>query len=231
MTGAIPTRFLRPLALLLLLILPLLLAAGCSDDELSEGDTTEETAGETTTSEPGDTTTSEGGETNRTTAEGETSALELAQECSNELYSVSYPEGWVTNEQAVDSLPACSLFDPESVELGETLQVPESIAVFLRVEEVAFAATNQEDSFEEELAREGLVVAGQAAVRAESRATGEGFRPQGMLTTSYLVNLEGRTFVATTHDTGELDYETKQDVLDRMMETLQFTEAALGSGG
>lgn len=59
----------------------------------------------------------------------------------------------------------------------------------------------------------------------ELRATGEGLRDKGMLTTSYRVDLDGRTFFANTHAVGDLDYERKQAVLDMMMETVVFGDA------
>jgi hypothetical protein len=223
---------LRPMFLLpFVLVLSLVALAGCGDGE--EAATTTAAGAETTTEAAPDTeTTTTDSETTTTAAGATTTAPDatdlppLDQECSSPAgYRLSYPAGWVTNEEQANQLPPCSLFDPESVELGETLHVPETIAIRVGVEEVAFDET-VDSRFEEELDREDLRVGGRTAVRLETRSTGEGLLDRGIESTSYRIDMgDGRTFIATTYDVGELDYETKQEILDRIMETLRFVES------
>jgi hypothetical protein len=201
-------RFRPTLLLPIVLVLSLVVLVGCGNGEQA-GTTT--TAAEVATTE--------------TAAPDSADELVLTQECSSPAgYRLSYPEDWVTNEEEANQLPPCSLFDPESVELGETLHIPESIAIRAGIEPVVFDST-VDRLFEEELDRQDVQVAGRAAVRLETRATGEGLLQPGVLATSYRVDLGDRTFIATTYDVDELDYETKQEILDRMMETLRFVES------
>lgn len=37
--------------------------------------------------------------------------------------------------------------------------------------------------------------------------------------------MNGQTLIAETHDTGDLEYERKQRMLDALVETLRFTGA------
>ena len=158
-----------------------------------------------------------------------TSGTELTERCSNPNgFSISYPTGWITNEDAIHQLPPCSLFDPESVDTGDGFEVPFDIAVFIRVESVPFEEVGDDPVLAEELSREDLTIDGRKAVRVESRATGEGMLPDGVLTTSYRVDMSGRTLLASSHDVGGLDYSTKQQALDAMMESLQFDDSAGG---
>jgi hypothetical protein len=167
---------------------------------------------------PEDTPTPEPTEATPTPPEDD---VALAQQCANpDGFSVEYPDGWVTNEAEENELPPCSLFDPASVDTGEGGDVPADIAVFMRVEPVAFAAVD--DPTVEEVAREELSLAGREAVRVETEATGEGLFPEGLRSTSYRVDLGEQTFMATARDVGEPGYASKQDALDAMIETVRF---------
>jgi hypothetical protein len=150
--------------------------------------------------------------------------IEASERCSNPSgFEVSYPEGWVTNEEQENGLPPCSLFDPESVDTGDALEVPLDIAVFIRIERVPFEQVERAE-FADEVSREELTVADRPAVRVEYQATGGGLAPAGTMTTSYRVDLGEETLIAVAHDIGEPAYTSKQEALDEMMRTLEFFE-------
>lgn len=138
----------------------------------------------------------------------------LTQECTSpDGFTISYPEGWVTDEE-------CTLFDPESVEF-EGMHVPESIGVYANVDAVEFERTEPE-RFEEELGGRETTIDGRPALRLETEATGEGLYDAGHVSTSWRVDLDGETFIAITHDVEELDYAANQAILDAMVESLTF---------
>jgi hypothetical protein len=151
---------------------------------------------------------------------------ELTAQCTNpDGFTVSYPEGWSTNETTEDALPPCSLFDPQTVDTGDALEVPADIALFLRIEAVAFDAT-EDDVTVDVVDRSELTVNGHTAVREETEATGDGMFPEGTRSTMYRVDLGEQTFIAVTRDEGDPAYEVKQQVLDAMIDTLTFAEQA-----
>jgi hypothetical protein len=152
------------------------------------------------------------------------SPIEATERCTNpEGFEVSHPEGWVTNEESEDGLPPCSLFDPESVDTGDALEVPLDIAVFIRIEPVPFRDVESAD-FADEISRQELTVGERPAVRLEYQATGGALLPAGTLSTSYRIDLGEETLIAVAHDIGEPAYRVKQDALDAMMRTLEFFE-------
>jgi hypothetical protein len=150
-------------------------------------------------------------------------STELTQECTNpEGFTVSYPEDWVTNEAAENDLEPCSLFDPGSVDTGPASQVPTDLAVFLRIEDVELEVVDHPMGAEE-LERQDVSIDGRDGVRLETEATGEAMFPEGLHTTTYQADLDGRVFLASTHDDGEPEYTEKQDVLAEMIDTVTFT--------
>lgn len=143
--------------------------------------------------------------------------------CENEQdgYSVAHPPAWETNQGSV--LPACSLFDPDDVEVERGTEIPFDIAVAIRVEPVEMERIAETGSAEEELDREDATVDGREAVRREVESTGEALRPAGLRSTLWLVAIDDdQTLVAVTHDAGDPEYGDKQEVLDRMVESLQL---------
>ncbi len=149
--------------------------------------------------------------------------------CTNpeDDYTVEYPADWATNEDSIDSVPPCSLFDPDPAQIRtEGQQVPADVAVFLRVEPVSFEEASGASASEQELSRRDAMVDGRRAERIEVRHTGEGLYPEGTLTTRWTVDLDGESFIATSHNIGEPAYEEKVRVLDRMMQTVTFRSGA-----
>jgi putative cell wall-binding protein len=143
-------------------------------------------------------------------------------------YTVDYPVNWATNAEERGRLGPCSVFDPDPEELEwDHMEIPETIAVAMRVDAVTFDREDDEERFSEELSREETTVDGRRAMRVELRATGEGRRTEGTLTTQWRVRLGAeQTFIASSHSTGEPTYEHKVNVLDHMMATIDYDEPA-----
>lgn len=143
--------------------------------------------------------------------------------CENDRdgYTVRHPRDWETNEG--DVLPPCSLFDPDDVEVERGTEIPFAIAAVFRVEPVALERAAAGGDAEEELDREETTVDGRDAVRREVESSGEALRPAGLRSTIWLVATgDEETLVATTHDAGALEYAEKQDLLDRMVDSLEL---------
>lgn len=136
-------------------------------------------------------------------------------------FRVSYPAGWHANPG--DVMPECSVFDPNPVRLEEGTEIPFSMAVSLRIENVPFQRAASVGREARVLSREETTVDGRRAVRLETRSTGAAIQPEGMLSYRYVVDLNERTLIATTYDAGSLGYARKKQVLDRMMNSLNFT--------
>ena len=151
-------------------------------------------------------------------------ASEQTVECQNEKlgFRVRYPAGWHANGRG--PLPACSVFDPQPVQLPEASEVPYRLAVAFRIDERPFDVATGIPAGVEVLKRADLTVDGQPARLLETRQSEDHLPPQGGRAYRYFVNLGGRTLIASTYDIGELDYATKRGVLDRMLGTLKFTE-------
>lgn len=141
-------------------------------------------------------------------------------------YEVSYPAGWHTNPG--DVIASCSVFDPDPIELQPDTEIPLDLGVIILVDPVPFdTAADPDERFERVLEREELEVDGGRAARLETEATGEGMTPEGTLSYRYVVDLDDeRTLIASTYEVGDLDYEDKKGVLDRMVETLELGGSA-----
>ena len=136
-------------------------------------------------------------------------------------FTVSYPSDWQTNDG--DVMPECSLFDPEPIRVEPATEIPQDIAVAITLDEVDYETVSAPSRFEEETDRSEHTIDGRDAVRIEATATGEGLYDEGTRTTRWVIRVgEGRTLVAHSTDAGEPDYDRKQEVLDRMIDSLEF---------
>lgn len=141
------------------------------------------------------------------------------------VYTVEHPQEWRTNDGAV--LPVCTLFDPEPIDVEPGTEIPFSIAVAITVENVAAdRMTESENRGQRVISEREEEIASRRATRIETEATGDApLTPEGTRTTRWIVPLDdGRTIVARTHDTGDLEYQEKQDVLDRMVRSLTLAD-------
>lgn len=138
-------------------------------------------------------------------------------------YRVQHPQDWKTNDG--DVLPLCSLFDPDDVDVERGTEIPFSVAVVVRVEPVPLSRAAEEGRAEEEIGRDETRIAGRDAVRREVESTGEALRPAGLRSTLWLVSFgDDETLIAATHDAGSVEYDQKQQVLDRMVASLELDE-------
>ncbi|MGF1496529.1 MAG: S-layer homology domain-containing protein [Elainellaceae cyanobacterium] len=149
--------------------------------------------------------------------------IALDQTCTNETigYTIGYPAGWQTNPGQV--IESCRVFDPQSITLPEQAESTDE-AIHLRVDNVAFDRVTQGNISARELSRQTIEVDGYQAIATENESTGRGLLPEGMRFYQYAINLEGdRTFIATTYDVSDNQYERNKRVLDQMISSLDFT--------
>lgn len=147
---------------------------------------------------------------------------EAWRSCENasDGYTIEYPGDWRTNDG--DVMEPCSLFDPEPIDAAEDTEIPLDLAVIITVDPVDFDDASAPDPFQDELDRETATVDDRSAVRLEVVGTGEGFLPEGVEATRWLVDLQGRTLSAATYDVGDPPYDESQRVLDDMIGTLDL---------
>lgn len=139
-------------------------------------------------------------------------------------YEVRYPEGWETNPG--DVLPTCRVFDPGEIRLEEGTEIPFGYAISTFAEDRPYEEIVEaigEGPGLEVRSTEETTVDGRTALQVEAVGTGEALLPDGMARYGYLVDLDERTLLATTYDAGDLDLETKRNVLDAMMDGLEWT--------
>lgn len=170
----------------------------------------------------GDSGTSDAPSTTASSAATSTPA-QAWTECENatDAFAVRYPGDWQTNSGSV--LEACSLFDPQPIELEEGTEIPAYIAVSIDVEEVAAEVVVSESPTQRVLARHDSEIDGVRATRAEMEATGEGLYEKGLRFTVWAVAAASeRTVILRSSDVGSLPYAEKQEVLDRMAGSLRL---------
>ena len=150
----------------------------------------------------------------------DTKKATLSQRCTNAQYgiSVSYPEGWHTNDGSV--LPACSVFDPAPIDIPRNSELPFDLAVVLRVETDPVEQLTRSSQWERVLATAQRTIGGRVVTRVEVEATGEGLADRGMRSLRYVVDLGGgRSLVASTHATDDA-YEENKQTLERIVESI-----------
>lgn len=146
----------------------------------------------------------------------------LTQSCTNADagFSVSYPADWQTNDGAI--MPACSLFDPQPIDIAPATEIPADIGVALTRQAVPFDVAGGEDFTRRIISRDTTTIDGRRAVRIEAESTGEGLHDTGTIGYSYIVDLDGAVIIAQSYDVGDPGFETKKRVLDSMMQSLRI---------
>jgi hypothetical protein len=134
--------------------------------------------------------------------------------------TVNYPADWHTNTGEV--MTACSLFDPEPIDIEPDTEIPHDIAVIIRVEPVSFDQVSEPSSGEYRISSRETTIDGRRALVVESESTGDGLLPEGVLAYRYYIDLNGETIVAESYDLGEPAFATKRSRLDEMMRTASF---------
>lgn len=150
----------------------------------------------------------------------------LGERCANPEagYEISYPGGWHTDPG--DVLGPCRVFDPEPLELEPNTEIPFDVAVVLDVEDIPYDeirdAIRDDDRGLRVRSLTETRVAGRPAIRVHGVGTGAALLPEGMDRYGYVVDLDERTLLATTYEAGDPSFETKRDVLDAMVESLEL---------
>jgi hypothetical protein len=130
-------------------------------------------------------------------------------------YQVDFPAEWNANAE-VGREPPCSWFAPTEYETGAPGDVPDEVAIVIRV----IDGEREYGSAEVLEREEGIVGATQSAYRALVEFDDE-------TVYEYVVQLgptweEGPNLVVGTADTRGDDFELNRAVLDRMMATMEF---------
>lgn len=166
-----------------------------------------------------------------------TDGVTLGATCANPQlgYGIDYPAGWAVNDGGV--LPACSLFDPSSVEVEPATEIPPSIAIAIRGSDPPFdrlaTPTGDVQDGIETVERTQTTVGDRDAVKVLFEATEDAaLLEPGTRGYRYLIDLgdpepiaAASTLVAVVYDAGETDFDRKRQVLDAMMASLEFTGA------
>lgn len=140
-------------------------------------------------------------------------------------YRLEFPTPWFTNDAGIAE--PCRFFHPEPFTLAPRTEAT-GIAVNVRLNPLRFeeaAPTPDGSPGSEVLERRTTTVDGRAAVRAETRTTGQGLLPPGTRVTAWFVDAGDGTLVATTSETAAAGrYEDNVEVLDAMMQSLRLSD-------
>lgn len=185
----------------------ILIFTGCGRDE-DEAATTTTTSSSTTSTTAGTTTSIRSGTSTTTGGQGS----RLSQSCvlrdRDVRIGVRYPRDWRVNSG--QTVPECTAFDPDPIELRGGTELPRELAVVVRVEPVGFDRASTAEGMRVEAERR-MTVDGRPAVRQEVVTTGRGLGPAGQRSVRYIIdggtdrsiitstwNVEGNNFAAST---------------------------------
>jgi hypothetical protein len=133
---------------------------------------------------------------------------------STERWRVPFPTDWHTNSGEVE--PECSFFDPEPFELEPGTESFD-IAISMRIASVGFEQATDPDRCATVQSRNELTIDGRRAVVMEKVSTGRCILPEGVDFVQYFADLGDRTFIASTYDVGDNDFDQNREVLRDMM--------------
>lgn len=146
--------------------------------------------------------------------------------CTNDEadYTARPPVTWSVNRG--DTLPPCSAFDPEPIEVRTGTDDTRELAVLLRDEAVTYEeALTPAPGHGSVVDREQtLTLGGRRAALQERTATGQGLHPEGGRSTMWLVDRGDHTLIGETHDVAGRAYAAHQGVLARMLLSLELPE-------
>jgi hypothetical protein len=153
----------------------------------------------------------------------EETGFEDGLRCTNveDGYSVSYPGDWHANEEVqssegLDGVSACLMFGPEPLQVLPHAGPPPGAVIIIQPVSQAPAVIG------EVTLEERTKVDGRDATVREFHAA-EPHMAAGALVYQYLVELDdGWLLLVATDSTRDGDYVGHRDILDRMMQTLEF---------
>jgi hypothetical protein len=155
------------------------------------------------------------------------SASSEGQRCTNEQlgFALLYPDDWHTNEeieQMFDDPPTspCTFFGPEPMDIAPNAGLPPTVAItFGRQEGPSPHPGSARLVMEDDLIVDGH----QATVREWEWTEDDVFHSRGERFSSYEVELGDGTFlIASTNHSAEGEPEERKEVLDAMMQSLEF---------
>lgn len=138
-------------------------------------------------------------------------------------YELRFPETWFTND--ADIAESCRFFHPAPFTLEPGTEAA-GIAVSVRLNPMSADEVIPPPGgspADETVERRATTVAGRAAVRRVTLATGRALRPEGTRAVSWFVDAPNGTIVATTSEAASAGrYEDNVDVLDAMVQSLRL---------
>lgn len=145
--------------------------------------------------------------------------------CQNDTdgYAVEYPSDWYANDEipaseGFDRVPACRYFAPNEFEVQPNAGLPPTVAI-------SFQRAAEETPVDGTLvSSEQTTVGGRQATVRESETREGGFgMPAGTLVYQYFIELDGGdVLIVATDSSRDGDYAEHRQILDLMMETLEF---------
>jgi len=127
---------------------------------------------------------------------------------------IRYPRGWRVNSG--QTVPECTAFDPDPIQLGAATELPRELAVVVRIEPVGFDRASAADGVRVEAERR-MTVDGRRAVRQEVVTTGRGLGPAGQRSVRYVVDGgTDRSILASTWNVEGNNFAASTEVLDAM---------------
>jgi hypothetical protein len=138
-------------------------------------------------------------------------------------YALDVPSDWYANPrveggEGLDDVAACRFFGPTEFEIAPNAGIPPAVAISIQI--VADAPPAAGEVVE---SRDVLVDGSDATVRLVE-TTSDGFTPAGTLVYEYLVTMDdGRVLLVGTDSSRDGDFEEHREVLDAMMQTLDFS--------
>lgn len=192
---------------------------GCGGDD-DEAATTTTTSSSTTSTTAGP-TTSRASSTSTTTGD---QGRQLTQSCTlrdrDVRIGVRYPGGWHVN--SAQTVPDCTAFDPDPIELQGATELPRELAVVMRVEPVGFDRASTAAGVRVE-AETRMTVDGRRAVRQEVVTTGEGLGPAGQRSVRYIIDAgTDRSIIASTWNVEGNNFAASSEILDAMAAALDI---------
>ena len=138
-------------------------------------------------------------------------------------YALDVPSDWYANPrveagEGLDDVAACRFFGPTEFEIAPNAGLPAGVAISVQVVPEAPPPSG-------EVVESGeMVVDGRDATVRLLETTSEGLTPAGTLVYEYLVVMDdGRVLLVGTDSSRDGDFEEHRDVLDAMMESLDFS--------
>lgn len=154
-------------------------------------------------------------------------SCDIASDDPIPLVTLQHPAGWHVSG---DDINACEFFDPGDPELEPGTEA-DAVDVRWSIEPVAFSTITASDIATDEQRRLVGVVDGHRAVRTTATSTGEAALPEGIETTTWVVDLsrsaqgEDASLVGTARDVDAVDYDDAVRVLDAMARQVRIGPA------